>query len=104
MCATLFDSLKNEPVTLTVDVTAEDIKQGKAHTPDFCPIALAFKRVAMTPNVMVGNTNAVIAGTCFTLPKSASDFVFAFDSKCFVEPFTFTVTSEPPCDQKPFIA
>ena len=78
---------------MKIDVTAEDISQGKKSSPCNCPVALALGR-ATERGVSVGSR-----GFCFfdeildrDLPDEVVKFIFAYDRNKPVEPFSFEVS------------
>lgn len=86
-----------EPSAITVQVTQDDILNGKRSRCDQCPIARALTRAGFT-EVSVGATIAVVArpgiGTSesvYDLPEFANLFITNFDNGRPVEPFTFTM-------------
>lgn len=83
----------NYPQTLTVEVTAADIKGGFREQCRSCPIALAASRVGNRPSVgrlwvHFGDSPNFIR---YNLPDVARAFVDAFDAAVPVKPFTFTM-------------
>lgn len=76
---------------MVIEVTAEDIAQGKRLSPLCCPVALALKR----------HTGKPISVACYLVREDASprkwcgfakevwDFLLAFDTGKPVQPFTF---------------
>lgn len=90
----------NIPDELVVEVTADDIRNGKPTNNCECPVALALKRL---PGVAAGSawvdfTHAEVKYTVggetfdlvFSLPREAAGFIEAFDFGDPVEPVTFT--------------
>ena len=77
---------------LTVDVTKEDINQGRACSAGFCPIALALRRHPGLKVVGIGReeiyTHSFYAPR-LRLPRKAQRFIVAFDHGEPVAPFTF---------------
>lgn len=81
---------------MLISVTEKDIRKGVRTSCRFCPIARAAKRAFKAVSV------AVVSGKLFVeskeevgmylLPKSADDFIDAFDNGSKVEPFEFEVT------------
>lgn len=79
-------------MTLTIDVTAEDIAAGKRSSGCDCPIALAAKRkLGRRDGVGVGSLAINIGGDWSWLPQSARVFIRRFDDCRPVEPFSFEI-------------
>lgn len=91
---------------LILEVTQEDIDNGKRRNCSLCPIALALMRkFNLDPSedsldaARVGLTMASIfpvmdrkrKSQYFYLPDEASEFIKDFDSKLPVKPFSFTL-------------
>ena len=74
---------------MKIEVTAEDIKNGKKLNCFWCPIALAVSRSANTPDCWVDNTRVEIRGMIYQLPREAGQFIVDFDKGARVEPFSF---------------
>lgn len=81
---------------MRVEVTAEDIANGKQNHCERCPIALALSRAgAVAPSVFP--VNAYWAQTQggyrsrHRLPGVARTFIAAFDEAGHVEPFAFDI-------------
>jgi len=74
---------------LKVEVTAEDIKEGKRKSCTSCPIALAFRRALGHDEVKVGEIYTKIGKREYRTPKVAFQFITLFDKYQKVEPFTF---------------
>lgn len=83
---------------VTVRVTKEDIKRGKPHDPDCCPVALAADRrgffvvgvnrqyIEVEPNDLYSNDDAFKE---LLLPKLAQRFIDDFDHGKPVKPMKF---------------
>lgn len=88
--------------TITVDVTQDDIANGKQGECGFCPIALALNRHApANHHFTVGSSTATLLREdrsdsipleTVLLPRVAEAFVRSFDHRYTVEPFTFDLT------------
>lgn len=78
-----------------INVTQEDINNGKSGSPWSCPIALAGKRVfgnSFTWGYSSGHTqDGGPLKTYIALTNDAPDFVNRFDKRLPVEPFSFAV-------------
>lgn len=78
----------------TINVTQEDINNGKPGEPSYCPIALAAQRVI--PERVRVRTRIMNIGkygeTVVSLPIVAVEFVEDFDAHCKVQPFSFEIT------------
>ena len=101
------------PKTITIDVTAADIRAGVIGSCQFCPIARAVQRAIGTSRVHVSvEREAPVGFALFTLddydikrgderwhkpalPAEAVAFVKVFDRQESVKPFTFTVEFDP---------
>lgn len=79
---------------MTIEVTQDDIDSGIARQCRDCPIALAVERAANVPrrSVVASQYEIKIGGQYFKVPKSALDFINAFDAEMSVKPFTFELT------------
>lgn len=77
---------------LTIDVTAEDIRDGKPKLCESCPIALAIKRAYPGLPVNVEEEEVVIGEHAYNLPDDVSDAIRAIDYGIPVEPFQFSLT------------
>lgn len=81
---------------IVVDVTAEDIKNGKPGTASSCPIALAAHRTALGFTMIDSRSFSADHGQGL-LPEAARRFVRLFDSyEGVVQPqkFRFTITDK----------
>lgn len=85
-------------VKLHVEVTAEDIANGKRETACYCPIALALKRLGVKDPDVFGEREECVSVPCdddeepwdhYQLPDEAIDFVVKFDLGAEVAPFAF---------------
>lgn len=72
---------------MKITITKEDIKNGRQEMYG-CPIALAMKRVLQVP-VRVFSFGIFTRTKKYDIPKKASKFVFNFDTKKDVKPFSF---------------
>lgn len=87
--------------TITVEVTQDDIANGKQGECGFCPIALALNRHApANHHFTVGSNTATLCREdrndsipleTASLPLVASRFVYDFDHTSTVRPFTFKI-------------
>lgn len=76
---------------IEISVTAEDIKQGEPCNGILCPVARAIERITGL-SLKVGIEFVEFSdGREAALPKIAQDFIWRFDVKDPVEPFTFTL-------------
>ena len=73
----------------TINVTALDIRRGKAGNADNCPIARAARRATRNRTLSVGTTVLSYGGREIKLPPRARNFVSAFDTEATVKPFSF---------------
>ena len=74
---------------MQVDVTVQDIAAGVAGSVDSCPVALAAGRCGLGP-VRVGSFGLRVGrGTWFRLPRTVTEFIYAFDDGRPVVPFSF---------------
>lgn len=84
-----------EATKVTIDVTAEDIENGRRYDGCKCPIALAATRAGLAdPNV---SKTDVFFGPqrgrdCISLPPRARKFVVDYDNDGLAEPFTFEIS------------
>lgn len=83
------------PITLTVEVTAEDIVSAVRGDCSKCPIALALGRAAPDAVWAFAATTNLIYDTPYgrrfaATPLVAKDFMSKFDLALPVSPFTFT--------------
>lgn len=80
---------------MTIQVTAEDISNGKPHRTSWCPVALAFRRA--TGGISSVSVNLKSARQFdshhkgWDLPPEATNFIKRFDAGLPVEPFEFEV-------------
>ena len=84
--------------TVTIDVTQDDIDQGKRENCTLCPIALAAQRVfpgksihVSVFNLWVDNSPAAEDGRGYPLPEVACKFLQDFDHGRPVQPFKFGI-------------
>lgn len=75
--------------TVTIEVTEEDIKNGKPMSSCLCPLALAISRCAQVPRVFVFCRQFEINWHKSDLPSSAWHFYYDFDAGRKVKPFKF---------------
>lgn len=80
---------------LTIEVTEEDIREGKRCDCDECPVALAWSRAAGCQwdvgTKSAGPTDTGAWAHRVPLPPVAATFVRMFDDDLYVKPFSFTV-------------
>lgn len=75
---------------LKVQVTADDIREGKREDSLHCPIALALQRLLGQPwRVGTNVAQGPNWGESADLPPAAREFVLRFDLGLPVEPFEF---------------
>lgn len=75
---------------MTIAVTQEDISIGQKKSCQFCPIALALKRVfPLSLFIRVDGDAITIGNIEIPIPDSCHDFIKAFDIGMEVHPFTF---------------
>jgi hypothetical protein len=88
---------KDEMCSFEVEISQEDISQGKKGNPDYCPVALAMKRRFNTHVVVVTDVFRFMKGESFggknyfKLPPEASQWIADFDHLKEVQPITFKV-------------
>lgn len=81
---------------IVVNVTEEDIKNGKRCAPDSCPISLAIKRtIGEGTIVKTGRAWITVNGKDFYHSKKTMDFVRNFDREKLVTPFKFQLERIP---------
>jgi len=73
---------------LTVSVTKKHITKGKIGRSLSCPISLALKDAGFI-NPSVGCRTVALRDRDVSLPIEASNFIFSFDGRRGVKPFTF---------------
>lgn len=82
--------------TLVIDVTAEDIEEGRRDDCEHCPIALATKRALGNGfcRVFLGVMEVITNGRGYIIRSSEEviQFVHDFDSYNDVGPFSFVIT------------
>jgi hypothetical protein len=85
---------------MRIVITQQDIENGQPGVPSCCPIALAAQRVYNCPVTVDGESFSRKTQdsdefghydywVSYDLPKSARDFVAAFDAEWMVAPFEF---------------
>lgn len=85
---------------MRVTITQTDIDKGKIGDCHLCPVARAIRRaVRGRKRVTVGCTTVEIGRwghglNKYWLPKKVTSFIFNFDDKCPVKPFTFNLTKQ----------
>lgn len=89
--------MKMYPNVLNLEVTADDIKNGVANSPGYCPVALAAKRQYPLDSVAfmgVGLTiwDAATNRKYHYVSKKASEFEREFDSGNSVTPTSLPLT------------
>ena len=73
---------------MKIDVTQEDIVNGKKKSCDECPIALAMIRAGYK-NVSVGSYFISSGNLTYLVPPEVTKFVLDFDAEKPVSPFSF---------------
>lgn len=76
---------------MLITVTEEDIREGKAGTCQWCPIALAASKIMGACTVSPDRISFSGGRHCY-LPRKAKDFIHRFDNGGVVKPFKFEVT------------
>ena len=86
-------------MTITINVTDEDILRGRRKDPIACPIALAARRAGLSDPWVHRLTMTFFRQSepgCTEirtdLPPETSGFILDFDRGCRVDPFQFTIT------------
>ena len=74
---------------IEVDVTQEDINNGRKFNCIMCPVALAIKRAIRNPKVSVFSILARIDTEDYFFPKKVQNFIQNFDGSILVEPIKF---------------
>lgn len=79
--------------TITIKVTQTDIDVGEPGEGEYCPIALAVKRISGVQFCLVGPENLYINDDRqeVKLPKKAVEFISGFDKNRSGIPFNFTL-------------
>jgi hypothetical protein len=75
---------------MKIEVTAEDIANGKPRVP--CAIQLAAERVLAGP--IVGATRIFCENKAYRMPIEAIKFIQEFDKGAPVKPFSFEIAAE----------
>lgn len=93
--------MKGRMKTFSVDVTQEDIDNGKRRQPRFCPVALALNRAlkgkvdayvsVVTATLIFRRFLIPDKKTRIILPKHVRSFILGFDNREPVSPISFTV-------------
>lgn len=73
------------------EVTREDILKGKRVSAEFCPIAMAVRRVTNRKDVSVNGYTIKVDGISVPCPPEATSFISKFDSGTHVEPLELDV-------------
>lgn len=81
-------------MTVRVDVTDDDIRQGGAGDTGVCPIALALHRCAPWSAAFVVQDWCAFGDFEADLPPAAQDFIASFDAGLPVAPFVFQLYLE----------
>lgn len=77
---------------MKVTVEQRHIVKGRPGHPNYCPIALAVKDMFPGKEIGVGNNFFLSIGEeWYSIPRSARNFIDAFDFKLPVQPFSFTM-------------
>lgn len=74
---------------MRIDVTQDDINNGRPRTSQHCPIARAIKRQLNCSNIAVGPTEIEIGSDSYKTPDEAYFFIRLFDRHFNVKPFSF---------------
>jgi hypothetical protein len=79
--------------TKTINVTQHDIDNGIADSNKSCPVALAIRRAFKKgkPYALVGWYTIGIGTKRINTPSVVRNFIYDFDKKSEVEPFSFTL-------------
>ena len=77
--------------TIEVEVTERNIKQGLLGMEEYCPVALAIKRVTRLRNVFVGGGVIETEKWSVKMPVKVRKFIGRFDDEKPVQPFKFTL-------------
>src|SRR5256885_4584440 len=80
-------------MAMIIEVTAEDIANGKKSSITDCPVALALHRAGF-PTATVGAWSMMNGEGFDALPEGVSQFIARFDGGEPVEPFSFEVPWE----------
>jgi hypothetical protein len=85
-------------MTMTIEVTEQDILDGCSRSTQNCPIARASKRAGLGPLVFVNGFSIKTYGARgvkpiarYALPQEACDFVVDYDAGEPVLPFSFEI-------------
>jgi hypothetical protein len=78
-------------MTYVINVTQEDIDEGKPVVCNECPVALAIARALPGCEIHVLGTIVIVNGMYYQLPDECLDFVTRFDDGKSVSPFSFTL-------------
>ena len=73
---------------MLIQVSKQDITEGKQEDGTLCPVALALKRLKLV-DVLVLGSGICCNGRYARTPRSVQRFVAAFDSNKPVHPFQF---------------
>lgn len=80
---------------MTINVTQDDIRDGKRYRCGECPVALAIKRACGTNNVLVNRLSVIVnGGSKIPMPDAGIDFICRFDDTLPVKPFSFELPIE----------
>jgi len=77
-----------------IEVTQQDIENGRTHSAFANPIAFAVRR-AVGGRALVIVNGAIATGKYAQMPRDASDFLLDFDCGLMVSPFEFELEFEP---------
>lgn len=80
---------------MKIEVTQDDILEGKIGKSCYCPIALAMKRAYGHDKIVVSRSVCEIDYVEFATPKEAGRFIVRFDNGFHVSPFSFDFNSIP---------
>jgi hypothetical protein len=73
-----------------INVTKEDIEDGRQGDGFYCPVALAIKRTTGI-NIGVGTSLITIKNRTIKLPKMVQSKIYLFDKKGTIRPFKFNL-------------
>ena len=85
---------------MRIEVTAEDIRNGRKHDCQYCPVARAIAR-ATGKETLVGLRTCQIRSSSYTpwcwliLPFAVLEFIESFDAGALVQPFDFELDLAP---------
>ncbi len=77
---------------MKITVTKTHIAKGYRTVPARCPVALALRAAFPEFRVRVGSFSVEIDHLEYSLPTKVCDFIFDFDAKFPVKPFSFVLS------------